>query len=84
MDLTRKARYVAGGHLTNPPLSMTYASVVSCDSVRLNFLIAALHDLYILAGDIHNAYSNAPKNEKVFFYAGDEWKSDQGKKWFYC
>ena len=61
MDLTRKARYVAGGHITNPPLSMTYASVVSCDSVRLNFLIAALHDLYILAGDIHNTYSNAPK-----------------------
>ena len=28
MDLTRKARYVAGGHLTDPPSSMTYASVV--------------------------------------------------------
>ena len=58
---------------------MTYASVVSCDSVRLNFLIAALHDLYILAGDIHNTYSNAPKKQKVFLYAGDEWKFDQGK-----
>ena len=61
MDLTRKARYVAGGHITNPPLSMTYASVVSFDSVRLDFLIVALHDLYILAGDVHNAHSNAPK-----------------------
>ena len=28
MDLTRKSRYVAGGHLTDPPSSMTYASVV--------------------------------------------------------
>ena len=28
IDLTRKARYVAGGHLTDPPSSMTYASVV--------------------------------------------------------
>ena len=26
MDLTRKARYVAGGHLTDPPSSQTYAS----------------------------------------------------------
>ena len=79
MDLTRKARYVAGGHTTNPPLSMTYASVVSCDSVRLDFLIVLLNDLDTLAGDIQNSYLNAPTKEKTFFYAGDEWKSDQGK-----
>ena len=30
MDLTRKARYVARGYLTDPPSSMTYASVVGC------------------------------------------------------
>ena len=51
-DLTRKARYVAGGHLTDPPSSLTYASVVTRDSVRLGFLIAALNDLDILAGDV--------------------------------
>ena len=79
MDLTRKARYVAEGHITNPTLSKTYASVVSCDSVRLNFLIAALHDLYILAGDIQNAYLKYPTKEKVFFYTGNEWKFYQGK-----
>ena len=28
MDLTRKARFVAGGHLTEPPASITYSSVV--------------------------------------------------------
>ena len=28
MYLTRKSRYVAGGHLTDQPSSMTYASVV--------------------------------------------------------
>ena len=32
-DLTRKARYVAGGHLTRVPAAMTFASVVSRDSV---------------------------------------------------
>ena len=79
MDLTRKARYVAGGHLTDPPSSMTYASVVSRDSVRIAFLIAALNDLEILSGDIQNAYLNSPTKEEVFFYAGDEWKSNKGR-----
>ena len=79
MDLTRKARYVAGGHLTDPPSSLTYASVVSRDSVRIAFLVAALNNLDILAGDIQNAYLNAETKEKVYFRAGDEWKSDQGK-----
>jgi hypothetical protein len=41
--LTRKARLVAGGHTTKPPESLTYASVVSRDSVRLAFLIAKLN-----------------------------------------
>ena len=45
MDLTRKARFVAGDHLTDPPTAMTYASVVSRDSVRIAFLLAALNDL---------------------------------------
>ncbi len=29
MDFTRKARFVAGGHMTDPPQSITYSSVVS-------------------------------------------------------
>jgi hypothetical protein len=45
MDFTRKARFVAGGHTTEPPASVTYASVVSRDSVRLAFLIAALNGM---------------------------------------
>ena len=44
MDLTRKARYVAEGHLTDPPSSLTYASVVSRETVRIAFLIAAVND----------------------------------------
>ena len=49
MDLTRKARYVAGGHLTDPPSSMTYASVVGLETVRIALLVAALNDLNIFA-----------------------------------
>ena len=38
LDFTRKARYVAGGHTTSAPTSMTYSSVVARDSVRLVLL----------------------------------------------
>ena len=73
MDLTRKARFVAGGHMTAPPSSMTYASVVSRESVRIAFLLAALNGCDILAGDIGNAYLNAFTSEKIYYRAGLEW-----------
>ena len=79
LDMTRKARYVAGGHLTDVPASMTYSSVVSRDTVRIGFLMAALNNLDVLAGDIQNAFLEAETKEKIFFYAGDEWKSDKDK-----
>ena len=79
MNLTRKARYVVGGHLTDPPSSLTYASVVSCETVRITFLSAALNDLRILAGDIQNAYLNAYTKEKIYFRAGNEWKHNKGR-----
>ena len=73
MDLTRKARLVAGGHLTEAPKESTYSSVVSRDSVRLVFMIAALNDLDILCADVQNAYLNAPTKEKVYIkHAGPE------------
>ena len=72
MDFTRKARFVAGGHLTDPPKESVYSSVVSRESVRLFFLIAALNDLDILACDIQNAYLNAGTKEKNWFVAGLE------------
>jgi hypothetical protein len=78
MDLTRKARFVTGGHLMEPPASITYSSVVSRDSVRIAFLLAALNGLDILACDIGNAYLNAPCREKVWFVAGPEFGSRQG------
>lgn len=76
MDLTRKARLVAGGHKTDPPKESVYSSVVSRDSVRLAFLIAALNDLDILSADVQNAYLNAPTKEKVWTRAGIEFGPD--------
>ena len=33
MDFTRKAWFIAGQHMTEAPLSLTYSSVISCNSV---------------------------------------------------
>ena len=58
-DLTRKARYVGGGHLTQVSPSLSYSSVVSRDSsVRILFLIPALNSLDINMCDIGNVYLN--------------------------
>jgi hypothetical protein len=42
--LACKARYVAGGHTTKTPKSLTFASVVTRESVQIGFLIAALNN----------------------------------------
>jgi Reverse transcriptase (RNA-dependent DNA polymerase) len=72
MDLTRKARFVAGGHMTDPPKDTTYSSVVSRDSIRIAFLIAALNDLDILACDIQGAFLNAETKELIYMVTGLE------------
>ncbi len=71
-DFTHKARFVAGGHWTDVSSQLTYSSVVTRDSVRIAFLIAALNELYILAADVGNAYLQAPAREKVHTTAGPE------------
>ena len=79
MDFIRKARFVAGGRMTDTPGSITYSSVVSRDSVRLAFLIAGLNNLNVLAGDVLNAYLNASCREKIWFKGGVETGEDRGK-----
>jgi hypothetical protein len=79
VGLVRKARFVAGGHLTDPPQDSVFSSVVTRESVRIMFLIAALNDLDILGADIQNAYLQAETKEKVWFKAGPEFGSNQGR-----
>mmetsp|Transcript_2147 Transcript_2147/g.3294 ORF Transcript_2147/g.3294 Transcript_2147/m.3294 type:complete len:1178 (+) Transcript_2147:1032-4565(+) len=80
MDFTRKARLVAGGHKTAPPTELTYSSVVSGESVRIGFLLAALNDVDIVAADVGNAYLNAFTKEKVYIITGPEFGPlEQGK-----
>ena len=54
-NFRRKARLVASGHLTNTPTEMTYASVVSRESIRIALTLAALNDLEAKTADIENA-----------------------------
>jgi hypothetical protein len=77
-NFTRKARLVAGGHMTEAPASITYSSVVSRDSVRIAFMLAALNGLDVFAADVGNAYLNAPCREKIWTVAGLEFGSDAG------
>ena len=51
--------------------------MVTRDSVRIAFTLAALNDLQILAGDVQNAYLNAPTKEKIWFKAGPEFGKDK-------
>ena len=75
----RKARLVAGGHMTEAPAIMTYASVVSRDTVRIALTIAALNDLEVKTSDIQNAYLTTPCEERIWTKLGPEFGEDAGK-----
>ena len=47
-DSRHKARYVAGGHLTGPPLDSIYSGVVSLRSLRLVIFLAELNGLQLM------------------------------------
>ena len=51
-DFWRKARLVAGGHVTEPPPTIKYASVVSRDTVGNSLKLAALNELPLKVADI--------------------------------
>jgi hypothetical protein len=79
IGLVRKARFIAGVHLMDPPVESVYSSVVTRESVRIMFLIAALNELDIVGADVQNAYINAETKEKVYTTAGPEFGSNAGR-----
>jgi hypothetical protein len=60
-----KTRFVAGGHTTDNPHVVTYASVLSRESVRITLTLDDLNDLDVNMDDIENAYLTDPITEKV-------------------
>ena len=77
-NFCRKARLVAGGHTTEAPATLSYSSVVSCDSVQIALTVAALNELEVMACDIQNAYLTADCREKIWTRAGPEFGSEAG------
>ena len=74
-----KARLVANGNETGTPASLTYASVVSRESVRIALTVAALNDLQVKTSDIENAYLTAPTEEKLYTVLGPEFGENKGR-----
>jgi hypothetical protein len=70
---------VAGGHLTKAPVTITYASVVSRETMRLALTFVSLNDLEIKVGNVLNANITAPVKEKVWTILGPEFGPDSGK-----
>ena len=66
--------------MTEAPAMLTYASVVSRESVRIALTLAALNDLEVKTADIENAYLTAPVSEQIWTVLGPEFGSDAGKR----
>ena len=78
-NFRQKARLVAGGHMTTAQAAITYASVVSRESVCIALTLAALNDLEVKVGDVENDYIISLVREKIWTVLGDEHSEDAGK-----
>ncbi len=58
--------------MTDLPTTLAYSIIVSWNSVRIAFLIAALNGINISSCDIGNVYLNAALREKVYMTVGPE------------
>ncbi|KAL7480097.1 hypothetical protein ACHAW6_005804 [Cyclotella cf. meneghiniana] len=63
-DFCPKAQLLARGHMTKAPATLTYASIVSRETVRTALHVAALNDIDIWAADFLNAYITVPCHKK--------------------
>jgi len=79
-NFQRKAIYVSGGYLLSTPEKLTYASVVSRETIRIALTLAALNDLEVKTSDVKGAYLTAPCTKNVWTILGPEFGKDAGKK----
>ena len=77
-DGRRKARLVAGGHLTDTPIDPVYSSVVSLRAIRILTFIAELNDLETWCTDIGNTYLESYTQERIYIVAGKEFGDREG------
>ena len=80
-DGRKKTRLVAGGHRApEVPQNDIYSGVVSIETVRLAFVLAALNGLEVCAADVSTAFLYGKTKEKVYVIAGKEFGKDEGKR----
>ena len=83
-DFRRKARLVAGGHMTTAPAAVTYASVVTRETVRIALTLAALNDLQVKCGDVEKClHYCTSKGEDMDHLRSRTWRGC-GQKGNYC
>ena len=75
-DFRHKARLVAVGHMTKVPTIITYACIVSLETVRIALMIDSFNDLKAKLGSILNAYLQASVTGKVWITLGLEFSKD--------
>jgi len=81
MDFTQKARWVLDGHKIPDVSGLTYAGVVSRETVRIALTYAALNGLEVCTCDIQNAYLQAPSTQMDYVICGPEFGLENiGKK----
>ena len=78
-DFCQKGQLVAGGYTAEAPATITYASVVSRETVCIALFLAVLMGLEVKIGDKENAYITAPCSEKIYTVLGPEFGLDAGK-----
>ncbi len=61
------------------PAAMTYASVVSHETVCISLIIAALNGLQVKCGNVLNTYITAPCTENIWTALGPDFGANAGK-----
>ena len=83
-DFHCKAWLVSGRYTTDAPATITYASVISRETVCICIALLLAEFIYLEGkkADIENAYITAPCSEKIWTVLGPEFESDAGKMAF--
>ena len=71
-NLTQKARLVAAEYMNNVPAFTLYSPVISRETVRICFMLAALNGLGVMMGDVSNAFIQANPRERCHVVIQDD------------
>ena len=74
VDLRRKARLFIEGHVIDSSRHEVYASTMKSVPARILKTIAAVNNLYVMTGDIGNAYLNDNNEDKIYTRAGPKFE----------